>query len=293
MTSAHPLRPALLLLCLLTARTVAAAQEGGSYAPLPFSPRSGMETVVLDYGCRHVRAPRDKRLTQPALMKNRRRCFLVVSKKDYYLYVYEPQGRDTVLLARYDVAVGAVRGQKREPNDMRTPHGTFVLSAVEDAAQWRHDFADGRGEIPSYGSYFLRLEVRGFAGIGIHGSTNNDHTVPGRASEGCIRMNDADVLDLTQRYCRVGMTVTVKSEEEDDRPFEIRAMRRQQIPRLRHLSALTPLTNEAVSLSWALPGAGRADTLEAARKVCGGDTLLWPAHDLLDSLLRGEEQKKE
>ena len=37
-----------------------------------------------------------------------------MSKKDYYLYVYEGQGADTVLLARYDCAFSQKKGNKHQ-----------------------------------------------------------------------------------------------------------------------------------------------------------------------------------
>ncbi|MBP5307001.1 MAG: L,D-transpeptidase, partial [Paludibacteraceae bacterium] len=83
-------------------------------------------------------------------------------------------------------------------------------------------------------------------GIGIHGSTNNEGSVPGRASEGCIRLLDKDIIDLRKNYAFVGMKVIIKSEETDDLPFEIRAFRNQHIQRKRHLNPNVTLSNEQV-----------------------------------------------
>lgn len=264
---------------VLSAGNMPPALPDGDYAPLPYSPDEERETVVLEYGRRMVRAPRDKRISQRGMAKNIKRCFVVVSKKDYYLYVYEPQGKDTVLLARYDIAVARVRGQKRNAADMRTPHGTFRITEIEDATHWRHDFSDGRGEIPGYGAYFLRLQVAGFTGIGIHGCTNNDESVPGRASEGCIRLHDADIKDLAENYAHEGMAVLIKDDLADDLSFEIRAYRRQQIPRRRHYAPSGSLTNEAVAMSWALPGKGVPDSTVLQHEDVRGTLLLWPLCD--------------
>ena len=73
-------------------------------------------------------------------------------------------------------------------------------------------------------------------GIGIHGSTNNEESVPGRASEGCIRLLDADLIDLRENYTFEGMKVVIKAEDVDDLPFEVNAMRKQAIKRKRHLN---------------------------------------------------------
>lgn len=220
---------------------------------LPYSGDAIREHVVLDYGNRTVRTDADKSFSFPDKMKNKKSCFIVMSKKDYYLYVYEPQGTDTVLLARYDCAFSMKKGQKEQSGDMRTPHCTlqapFSIQEIVPAHSWMHDFGDGRGSIRSYGDYFLRLFTPGHKGIGIHGSTNNRESVPGRASEGCIRLKDEDINDLRNRYAFVGMKVIIKSEDTDDYPFEVRAMTRLGEPRLRHFSPQSVLTNEAISTS--------------------------------------------
>ena len=221
-----------------------------SEKPFPYSGEDVKEYVVKDHGKKTVRIMPDEAINHPELMKNQRQCFIVISKKDYYLYVYEAQGADTVMLARFDCCMGLKKGNKQKRGDMRTPHCTmknpFTISQIADASSWRHDFGDGRGNIRAYGNYFLRLVTPGHSGIGIHGSTNNAESVPGRASEGCIRLRDADIITLTKNYVFKDMKVVVKSEETDDYPFEIRAMRKQEIERKRHLDPKKTLSNEQI-----------------------------------------------
>ncbi len=217
---------------------------------LPFSGDDIYEHVVMDFGKRAVRIDKDESISRPELMKRRENCFIVMSKKDYYLYVYEAQGNDTVMLARYDCCFGLKKGNKERKGDMKTPNSTmgnpFKISQLADAASWHHDFGDGRGNIKAYGDYFLRLVTPGHSGIGIHGSTNNEESVPGRASEGCIRLRDADIINLRKNYAFIGMKVVIKSEKADDLPFEIHAMTKQKIQRKRHLDPGKTLTNEQI-----------------------------------------------
>ena len=184
------------------------------------------------------------------MKKNQASRFIVMSKKDYYLYVYEGQGADTVLLARYDCAFSQKKGNKQQRGDMKTPHCTmlhpFKITEIKDASSWVHDFGDGRGAIKSYGNYFLRLLTDTHKGIGIHGSTNNEESVPGRASEGCIRLKDEDIIDLRKNYAFVGMKVVIKAEDKDDLPFETRAFKKQNIQRKRHLNPSSTLSNEQI-----------------------------------------------
>ena len=150
--------------------------------------------------------------------------FLVISKRDLSLTVYEDRGGDTLRIAWFPVCMGEGIGHKQRKGDHRTPESSlevpFQITEINDASQWRHNFRDGRGSILAYGNWFLRLKTPGFTGIGIHGSTNNEHTIPGRASEGCIRLYDKDIITLKEKYAFIGMKVVVKKEEQGLYPFE-------------------------------------------------------------------------
>ena len=144
---------------------------------------------------------------------NQKNCFILISKPEYRLYVCEVVDGDTVKRVHYPVCVGKAKGQKQKKGDMKTPECTaenpFIITEIVDASSWHHDFGDGRGSILSYGHWFMRLKTPGHSGIGIHGSTNNESSVPGRGSEGCIRLRDNDLNDLKAKYAFVGMRVVI------------------------------------------------------------------------------------
>ena len=144
---------------------------------------------------------------------NPKNCFIVISKPEYRLYVCEVVGADTLKRAHFPVCVGKAKGQKQKKGDMKTPECTvenpFTITEIVDASNWHHDFGDGRGSILSYGHWFMRLKTPGHSGIGIHGSTNNESSVPGRGSEGCIRLRDDDLIQLKEKYAFVGMRVVI------------------------------------------------------------------------------------
>lgn len=154
---------------------------------------------------------------------DKEKSFIVISKKDLKLNVYADIDGDTMLLATFPVCLSLNKGQKEKSGDMKTPESEpgkpFHIKQIQNASTWEHDFGDGRGKIKAYGNWFLRLETP-FNGIGIHGSTNNEETVPGRASEGCIRLRDKDIIILKENYAYVGMPVIIKAEEQGDLPFE-------------------------------------------------------------------------
>ena len=149
---------------------------------------------------------------------DKKNCFILISKPEYRLYVCEVVDGDTVKRVHYPVCVGLAKGQKQKKGDMKTPECTpenpFTITEIVDASHWTHDFGDGRGSILSYGNWFMRLKTPGHSGIGIHGSTNNESSVPGRGSEGCIRLRDNDLDVLKAKYAFVGMRVVILADEE-------------------------------------------------------------------------------
>ena len=147
---------------------------------------------------------------------DKKNCFILISKPEYRLYVCEVMEGDTIKRVHYPVCVGMNKGQKQKKGDMKTPECTaenpFIITEIVDASKWTHDFGDGRGSILSYGHWFMRLKTPGFSGIGIHGSTNNESSVPGRGSEGCIRLRDDDLIQLKENYAFVGMQVVILAD---------------------------------------------------------------------------------
>jgi len=154
------------------------------------------------------------------------KAFIVISKKELRLSVYADVNGDTTLIAQYPVCLSRNKGQKEKNGDMKTPESEpgapFKIKQIQDASTWSHDFGDGRGSILSYGNWFMRLETP-FSGIGIHGSTNNEDKMPGRDSEGCIRLRDGDLDHLHDNYAHVGMPVIIKAEDQGNLPFELKA----------------------------------------------------------------------
>lgn len=177
-----------------------------------------------------VAEPKKKATAVKTVKTPAKTAFIVISKKDLNLKVYDRVGKDTVLLAQFPACLSKNKGNKQRVGDMRTPESPagkpFKITAIQDASTWKHDFKDGRGNIKAYGHWFLRLLTPGHSGIGIHGSTNNESSVPGRASEGCIRLRDADIITLKSKYAYVGMPVIIKAEEQGLLPWEVRAKKK-------------------------------------------------------------------
>ena len=135
---------------------------------------------------------------------------ILIKKSEFRLYLL----KDGNVVNSWPVALGKNAGQKRVSGDMKTPDGTFPIDEVLDASYWTHDFGDGKGEIEgAYGPYFISLDTSNLSGgawdgIGIHG-THDPASIGTRASEGCIRMHNSDLLAL-KKQISVGTQVTIE-----------------------------------------------------------------------------------
>ncbi len=116
---------------------------------------------------------------------------ILIDKSDFSLTLKKDDQVEKI----YSVAIGKNAGQKQQPGDLRTPSGEFTVDEIIDSSSWTHDFKDGKGEIEgAYGPWFISL-VTGWDGIGIHG-THDPASIRTMVSEGCIRMNNADVEEV-------------------------------------------------------------------------------------------------
>ena len=131
--------------------------------------------------------------------------FIIVDKDALSLKLYDYTGSE---LNSYGISCGKNLGDKRVIGELRTPEGVFHITEIEEASTWGHDFKDGKGKIEgAYGPWFLRLEVPGHKGIGIHG-THKPESIGTRDTEGCIRLSNEDIADLKTKV-NIGMVVII------------------------------------------------------------------------------------
>ena len=137
--------------------------------------------------------------------------FIVVDKEALSLKLFDYLGSE---INTYGISCGKNSGNKVCIGDLKTPEGIFHITEIEDASTWGHDFKDGKGKIEgAYGPWFLRLEVPGHKGIGIHG-THKPESIGTRDTEGCIRLKNDDIADLKTKV-NIGMVVIVLPSMDD------------------------------------------------------------------------------
>ena len=137
--------------------------------------------------------------------------FIVVDKETLSLKLFDYLGNE---VNSYGISCGKNPGNKDRIGDLKTPEGIFHITEIEEASTWGHDFKDGKGKIEgAYGPWFLRLEVPGHKGIGIHG-THKHESIGTRDTEGCIRLKNEDIADLKTKV-NIGMVVIVLPSMDD------------------------------------------------------------------------------
>lgn len=119
-------------------------------------------------------------------------AYIVVSKESLKLKAFDHDGRQVL---EFPIACGKNYGQKKMAGDNRTPEGIFKVTDKEPSSYWTYDFGEGPVK-GAYGPVFIRLATPGFNGIGIHG-THDSNSVPGRATHGCIRLKNQDLMTLS------------------------------------------------------------------------------------------------
>lgn len=136
---------------------------------------------------------------------------IIISKEKMILTAYDYEGTKCF---EASIACGIGYGNKTKRGDMKTPEGIFHVVDVEDASTWEHDFGDGNGKIKgAYGPNFIRLDIPGQKGIGIHG-THDPNSIGTRASEGCIRLNNDKIAELSQMVGE-GTVVIIETSKTD------------------------------------------------------------------------------
>lgn len=138
--------------------------------------------------------------------------FILISKDNLTLDLVDANGES---IKQYRIACSKYYGNKLKKGDNKTPEGTFKINELLNSKSLTHDFRDGKGPIRgAYGPWFLRLSVPGFIDIGIHG-THLPESIGTRATEGCIRLRNEDILDLKERV-KLGTPVIILPDSKTE-----------------------------------------------------------------------------
>jgi L,D-transpeptidase ErfK/SrfK len=107
------------------------------------------------------------------------------------------------VLEDFPIAVGQ--------DDWQTPVGSFKVQSMRADPTWQHPITKapiGPGPDNPLGTRWIGFEEEGKFFIGIHG-TNQDDSIGGAVSHGCVRMFNADIQRLYDQV-KIGTPVVVK-----------------------------------------------------------------------------------
>lgn len=146
------------------------------------------------------------------LLSNKYDGFVIVDKSRMKVLYFDRYGREVL---NYGMACAKNYGTKHQKADSRTPEGFFTASGIYDSTEWL--FTDDNGKTSKkkgqFGPRFIRLNCPNTTQIGIHG-TVAPWSIGSRASHGCIRVTNENIMELVQ-YVKVGMPVIVVPGKRD------------------------------------------------------------------------------
>lgn len=146
------------------------------------------------------------------LVNNTHNGFIVVDKSRMKVIYFDRYGRERL---NYGMACAKNYGTKHQKADSRTPEGFFTAAGIYDSTEWL--FTDDEGVTSKvkgqFGPRFIRLKCPNTSQIGIHG-TRAPWSIGHRASHGCIRITNENILELVE-YVTVGMPIIVVPGRKD------------------------------------------------------------------------------
>lgn len=146
------------------------------------------------------------------LLNNEYERFIVVDKSRMKVLLFDKYGR---LERSYGMACGKNYGTKREKADSRTPEGYFSVQGIYDSTEWLYTDDNGKtsDKKGQFGPRFIRIRIPGTSQIGIHG-TCAPWSIGARASHGCIRLKNENILELVEMV-EPGMPVIIVPGSRD------------------------------------------------------------------------------
>ncbi|MDE7438282.1 MAG: L,D-transpeptidase [Muribaculaceae bacterium] len=138
--------------------------------------------------------------------------FIAVDKGRMKVILFDKYGRTE---KTYGMACAKNYGTKHKKGDSCTPEGFFSVEGIYDSTDWL--FTDDNGVTSDkkgqFGPRFIRIKIPTTSQIGIHG-TCAPWSIGSRASHGCIRIKNENILELVE-LVEPGMPVIIVPGRKD------------------------------------------------------------------------------
>ena len=127
--------------------------------------------------------------------KTNRAVLVEKARNRLYVFIRGENGRPPRLLEDYYVSYGRGEGDKQVRGDLRTPEGVYFVQSHIPDEKLQEKY--GRGAYPiNYPNPLDRKLGKTGDGIWLHGVERSIYSRPPLASEGCVVLANADLLDI-------------------------------------------------------------------------------------------------
>lgn len=132
---------------------------------------------------------------------------VVVDTARSTLFVYENRDGAPRYVADYYITIGKNGTEKAREGDKRTPVGVYHVTASLPRTKLTDFYGSGAFPI-SYPNEWDRRNGRDGHGIWLHGTPSDTYSRPPRASDGCVVLNNADLVAIS-KYLQPGVTPVI------------------------------------------------------------------------------------
>ena len=144
---------------------------------------------------------------------------IVVEKNFHRLSVFQLYAQGSYRLVKtYRAITGKERGDKKHRGDNRTPEGIYFIVGHQEGSDLVRIWGDQarkygpRAFVLDYPNIFDKMERKTGSGIWIHGVDSDSRMDKLFDTEGCVALNNEDILDLEQYVSRFQTPVLIVDE---------------------------------------------------------------------------------
>jgi len=141
---------------------------------------------------------------------------ILVEKNTQRLFLYSCVDGNIKLIKNFPCSTGKNSGDKKEGGDRRTPEGIYFFNRVFEDEELKPRYGV-KAFVLDYPNFLDRAQKKGGRGIWLHGT--NKPLIP-NDSEGCIALNNQDLLELSN-YISLYLTPIIVLEKIEYLPAEV------------------------------------------------------------------------
>jgi len=135
---------------------------------------------------------------------------IFVDKSTQRLHIYYIEDRPKIIKT-FLCSTGQVLGDKEEAGDCKTPEGIYYFERIKERSEL-HEKYGVRAFVMNYPNSFDKLKGRNGSGIWLHSTNEPNRTMLPFSTQGCIIVNNEDIMELSQ-YVSLNKTPIIVEKE--------------------------------------------------------------------------------